>query len=53
MSFCQNCGFAAQGALACVVCGSDLSGSGKSPSQIGWVNEATHVGAQRNPKASS
>jgi serine/threonine protein kinase len=48
MSFCQNCGFAAEGALACVICGANLSGSGKSASQIGWTNEATHVGAQRN-----
>lgn len=45
LSFCDRCGFAAQGALACVFCGADLSGSGKSPSAIGWVAEATQMGA--------
>lgn len=48
MSFCQTCGFAAQGATACVFCGADLSGAGsKAPSQIGWVAEATQMGARR------
>jgi hypothetical protein len=47
MSFCQTCGFAAQGASACVFCGADLSGAGKAPSQIGWVAEATQMGARR------
>ncbi|MBI3185325.1 MAG: serine/threonine protein kinase [Myxococcales bacterium] len=47
--FCEQCGFGAEGAVACVLCGSSFDGPAKNPSRIGWVAEPGQLPKQRDP----